>query len=138
MFSRSTIRERVPSALSFSGLGRTKQAHKDECDVNKIVRRFEKTGVLSHVAATQASYGDFSPIEYRDAVEMVMKAEQAFMDLPARVRARFGNDPGEFLAAAENPGMRAEFEALGLLEKAPGSVDIPNGDIDAGGGLATP
>lgn len=124
--------------LSFSGNGRTKQAHKDECDVNKIVKRFEKTGVLAHVAASQAAYGDFSPIEYRDAVEIVMKADQAFAELPARVRARFGNDPQAFLEACENPAFRDEFEALGLLDKAPESVEIPKGDIDAVGGLATP
>lgn len=136
MFHRSNGAAR--KGLSFSGNGRTKQAHKDECDVNKIVKRFEKTGVLAHTAATQAAYGDFSPIEYRDAVEIVMKADNAFYELPARVRARFGNDPQAFLEACENPAMRDELEALGLLDKAPVSVEPAVGGIDAGRGLATP
>lgn len=135
MFSRESIRARVPVTLSFSGLGRTKQAHKDECDVNKIVKRFEKTGVLAHVTAKQASYGDFSPIDYREAIEVVMKAEEAFSQLPASVRRRFDNDPAAFLEAAENPAFRDEFEALGLLEK-PVAVD-PKG-IDGGGLQASP
>jgi len=139
MFSRNHIRERVPVVLECNGLGRTKQAHKDECDINKIVSRFEKTGVLSHVAAEQAAYGDFSPIDYRDALDMVIKAEKAFADLPARVRARFNNDPGSFLEAAENPDMRDEFERLGLLNpKAPEGVKTGAAGVDAAGGLASP
>lgn len=146
MFSRNSIRERVPVVLECNGLGRTKQAHKDECDINKIVSRFEKTGVLSHVAAEEAAYGDFSPIDYRDALDMVIMAEKAFADLPARVRARFNNDPGSFLEAAEDPAMRDEFERLGLLNprlgllnpKAPEGVKTGEAGVDAVGGLASP
>jgi len=122
----------VHVGLSFSGNGRTKQAHKDECDVNKIVKRFEKTGVLAHTAARQAAYGDFSPIDYREAVEIVMKAEEAFSQLPAKVRYRFNNDPQAFLDACENPEYRDELEALGLIEK-PVGVEVAKGDVDAEG-----
>jgi len=118
--------------LSFSGNGRTKQAHKDECDVNKIVKRFEKTGVLAHTAAQQAAYGDFSPIDYREAVEIVMKADEAFSELPAKVRYRFNNDPQAFLEACENPAYRDELEALGLIEK-PVAVEDAKGVVDGEG-----
>lgn len=138
MFKRPFEGEPARVSISFNGLGRTKQAHKDECDVNLIVRRFEKTGVLAHAAAQQAQYGDFSPVDYREALDTVIAAERAFADLPAKVRQRFNNDPGEFLAAAENPDMRDEFIKLGLIDEAPKGVELPPGQIDAGGGLASP
>ena len=36
----------------FPEQGRTKQAFKDECDINNIMRRFETSGALPHMIVT--------------------------------------------------------------------------------------
>ena len=38
---------------------RTVQSFADSCDVNKILKRAQKTGTLSHIARYQPEYGDF-------------------------------------------------------------------------------
>ena len=41
------------------GPSRTKQAFKEECDVNNILRKYEKTGLITHVAAYKGRYEIF-------------------------------------------------------------------------------
>lgn len=96
---------------------RTKQSFKAECDINNIMRKFEKTGLIEHQARFQGRYGDFTnlPQSYHEAVNQVLEAEEMFMTLPAKVRAHFDNDPGSFLAAVDDPARREELVELGLL-----------------------
>lgn len=76
----------------------TKQSMKDECDINNIVAKYEKTGVLTHLNATQATYADVSELGgYRDALDKVRAAEEVFMALPSELRAKFDNDPAKYL-----------------------------------------
>lgn len=99
----------------------------EEADINTIVRRFGLTGQLPHdIRAPQ--YGDFTGInDYRDAMDVVLEADRAFMALPADVRARFGNDPAELVDFVSNEANRDEARKLGLLvpEKAkPDPVEV--------------
>lgn len=88
---------------------------KEECDINYILRRSQKTGVLEHVARGSAQYGDFDGMDYHTACNCVLEAESQFLELPARVREKFNNDPGAFLDFASNAENRAEMQKLGLL-----------------------
>ena len=95
--------------------GRTKQSMKDECDINLIMKKFEKTGILPEMIKENPQYGDFSePIEYRDALEIVRFAKEQFDSLSAKVRVRFDNDPEKFLEFATNPANAKEMVDLGL------------------------
>ena len=87
--------------------GRTKQAFKDECDVNKILRRAAKAGGLSHIQKHGAFYGDFAnaPQDLFQAREMLERGGQIFNDLPAEIRAEFGNDPLNFFEFANDPAL---------------------------------
>ena len=68
--------------------GRTKQAFKDECDVNQIMARYEKTGLITHLAKKQPVYLDVSEVgDYRDALEHVEQTREFFMGFPAKIRA---------------------------------------------------
>lgn len=98
----------------------TRESFKDECDVNNILRRFEKTGVVEHVRQTGGRYGDFTgAVTYHEALNQVLRAEEMFMSLPAKIRARFSNDPGEFLVFVEDPANADELVQLGLVRPAP-------------------
>lgn len=98
----------------------TKQASRDEVDVNKIMARFEKTGLMSHVNGDEPFYGDVS--EYsglQDALIKVQEANELFMGYPASIRERFDNDPVKFVEFFEDPANLQEAIELGLAVKRP-------------------
>jgi phage internal scaffolding protein len=123
--------------LIFPDQGVTKQSHKDECDVNQILARYERTGVVTHLAKGIPQFADVSQIgDYHSALEQVRQADEFFMGLPAKVRSAFDNDPALLLDAVHDPAQRDKLEKLGLLEIIP-VKDVDSGS-DATGVAATP
>lgn len=97
-------------------LSRTHQSFKEECDINNIVKKAEKAGFFPPQLEQQ--YGDFSdPVDFREAMELVLHAEEQFSSLPANVRARFGNSPEAFLEFATDANNAEELVRLGLATK---------------------
>jgi len=93
----------------------TQQQFKDESDINTIVKRFGITGQLP-APVRMPSYEDFSSVgDYQSALNAVRASGEAFMTLPAAVRARFGHEPGALLDFLENPANRDEAVKLGLV-----------------------
>lgn len=102
----------------------TKQSDKDVTDVNKIIARYKKTGLIDHVARGVAQYGDFTSVnEYQESLNRVMSAQQSFAGLPADVRARFDNDPGAFFEFATNPANHNALVDMGLAIAKPVKLD---------------
>lgn len=96
----------------------TEQHHKDGCDITKIVNQYDKTGLITHVNNATAEYGDFTEVnEYQESLTKVIKAQQAFDELPAHIRKKFANDPGEFFEFATDPKNQDEMYDLGLAIK---------------------
>lgn len=92
-----------------------KQGFKQDCDINAIMKRYRKTGVLDHVSRVAARYGDFSSVvEYREALDKVLEADNAFAALPAELRKRFDNEPAKLLEFMDNPANLKEAIELGL------------------------
>ena len=82
-------------------VSRTRQEFQDECDINVIMKRYEKTGVITHYSKREPQYVDFSDVpDFHTAMNVMQDAEAAFMTLPASVRKRFENDPQEFVKFA--------------------------------------
>jgi len=108
----------VRVAISFPHASRTKQAFVEESDINTIMKKYEKTGVLDpRLQRGPGSYGDFtSATDYHSSLNQVVAAQEAFYNLPSAVRAKFHNDPGEMLAWLENPKNDAEAIELGLRQ----------------------
>jgi phage internal scaffolding protein len=106
-----------------SGASRTKQSFAKACDINNIMKKYEKTGVLTHVVNSKGLYGDFTQAgDYHAALNSVKAAEENFMALPASIRNQFKNDPGLLLQAmekAQNGDKDAEkmLVKAGILEK---------------------
>lgn len=114
-----SIRNRFSTARQpqdFSGPGRTKQAFKDECDINQIMARYKKTGAITHYARYQGEYGFAPAVDFREALETVRRGGEMFSELPADVRRRFDNDPAKFLEFVQEPANAAEMADLGLRE----------------------
>lgn len=99
------------------GFGRTKQSFKDECDINNILKRFQKTGVLDFVNKHAAQYGDVIGADFQSAMNIIAQANSMFADLPAHLRTRFENDPAQFLDFVADEKNRPEALELGLLKQ---------------------
>lgn len=109
------MRERERVQIEFSGQGRTHQEHKDDCDINRIVKTFTRTGQVTHVNRSQPFFGDFTgPVELGEAIAAVGEARTAFQALPARVRHVSGNSPVHFLELMSDPEGRTILEEAGL------------------------
>lgn len=92
------------------------QSERDEVDINTIVRRFGLTGRLPEDVRLP-QYGDFTGVsDYQSALNAVIAADKAFMELPAEVRSEFGNDPQALVEACGDPEQRDRLKALGLLK----------------------
>lgn len=95
------------------------QSQKDDADINVIVERFGVTGQLPQVAQLPR-YEDFEEIfDYRTAMDAVVAADRCFKQLPAKIRARFGNDPQEFVEFCSNENNLPELRRMGLARPAP-------------------
>ena len=94
--------------------GPTEQHHKDAVDVNKIVSKFLKTGQITGTARVPR-FDDAPPVDFHSAMNIVVKAEQSFGELPSELRARFQNDPGQLLDFVADGSNYAEAVELGLI-----------------------
>lgn len=97
----------------------TKQSFKKECDINEIMKKFQTTGVIDHYAKRAPEFIDVPTIEYQDALQIVIDAEDNFAALPSSIRAKFHNDPAEYLQYVENPENLDEMRTLGLANPLP-------------------
>jgi len=111
-------------AISFPADTRTHQSFKDECDINAIVKKANKTGRLPELIKQNPKYGEFSTqVSYHDAMNIVAHANEQFEALPAHTRARFKNDPEHFLAFTSDPSNLPEMVKMGLATKRNNSND---------------
>lgn len=95
----------------------TEQAHKNQCDVNMIIAKYDKTGLISHTTRFEAQFGDMRGVDYKTALDKVLAAKNMFDDMPSHVRNRFNNNPEEFLTFFENEANRDEAIKLGLIDR---------------------
>nr|QJB20506.1 MAG: internal scaffolding protein [Microvirus sp.] len=99
---------------------RAQQHMRDECDINVMVERFTRTGEIPQAPVVPHPVDFDEVFDFQSAMNVVVEAQRSFDALPAKVRARFSNDPGEFLAFVHDPASQEEARALGLLApKAP-------------------
>lgn len=100
------------------------QQFKEESDINTILERFGRTGEVV-VPVRMPEYGDYTGVvDYHTAMNAVISAQASFDSLPAKVRARFDNDPGRFVEFCLDDNNRAEAIDLGLVP--PAQVEAPS------------
>lgn len=98
----------------------TRQEFADEADINNLMAKYEKTGILPTVNFKNPAFLDVSDVpDFQTALDFVAKAETAFMSLPARVRASFDNSAAQFINYAENPENLDQMRDWGLAPPAP-------------------
>lgn len=99
---------------------KTEQHHKERCDVNKIVSKYVRTGIIDHIKDRSGIYGDISGVEdFRGCLQKVQNVTNHFMSLPAEIRDKFSNNPAKFLDYLKDPKNYDEIVELGLAVPRP-------------------
>lgn len=105
---------RRPSTIDLGGETLTEQHHRDAANINSIVNKYNRTGLLP--VADGAFFGDVSNVNtYSDCLDLLRDSEEYFKSLPAIVRKRFGNSPEALCDFLLDSGNREEAAKLGLL-----------------------
>lgn len=99
---------------------KVEQAKKDACDINKIIKRAEKTGFIGDPLQKRKTpiFGDFQNVpDYQESLNRVIRMRNEFESLPADVRAKFKNDPANVIDFLADPKNKEEAIKLGLRAK---------------------
>lgn len=95
----------------------TKQSFRDQCDINQILKQYKTPAMLAQLLAQgrQGTYADLpDELDYQESMNTIIQAEAAFASLPSKLRNRFDNDPGQFLAFMSDPANKEQWYELGL------------------------
>lgn len=81
--------------------------------------RYQRTGVLGNplaVGGREPQFGDFTSVhDFHTAQNILAESTQLFEQLPAQLRKRFENDPGQMLEFLGDENNREEAIKLGLV-----------------------
>lgn len=119
----SPLRRRT--AHPVSGDSRTKQEFRDECDINRILSKFQRTGAMQHFAKYAPAYGDFNACDYQTAQNILLRARKMFDALPSNVRTLVSTPQG-FLEFVQNPANADKMAELGLKPTPPAPQRPPD------------
>lgn len=101
---------------------KTQQQFKDECNINNIINKFKQTGMVTHGNTKTPIYGDFSDHnDYHASLIKIQEAKEQFMELPAKIRHRFQNNPQKLIEFINNASNKAEAIELGIISS--GKID---------------
>lgn len=126
------------------GVSLTRQSFRDEADINKIIARFEKTGMTESLNSREPFYGDVSElVDYHACLNIVHEAQGLFNQMSAEIRNRFDNDPRKMIEFLDNPANLEEAISLGMAVRRPegggeSAVNAPGSTITAGTSVNTP
>lgn len=112
---RHSYSPQLRKQIQFNGQGRTKQEFKDESDINNIMARYMRTGLLDNVTSKLPQYADLDGQTFNDAMQIVAESKSLFEELPSKIRNEFENDPAKFLDFCHNPENRPRMAEMGLL-----------------------
>lgn len=112
---RHAYSDKLRIGIAFPEFTRAKQSFRDECDINLIMAKFAKTGVMTHVREQNRNYGFATSRDLREGLQLIAEADEMFNELPAGMREKFHNNPGEFLDFVGDEANRPEMASMGLL-----------------------
>lgn len=122
---RGAYSRNIPVRFTPEGDSRAKQSFKEECDINRIMARYEATGELPDMGEVAPQYLDVTGQDFQEHQNFIAGANTLFFELPSGLRARFENNPGLFLDFCSQEKNRPEMAELGLLRASPAPAPAP-------------
>lgn len=98
-----------------TGEGITEQSHKQECDMNYILKDYARTGFIKHANQNAGKYDDVTSVDFQTAMNTVANVKSMFEGLPSEVRAEFSHNPSNFLDYVQNPANTKVLADRGIL-----------------------
>jgi len=131
MMNRKELAELKPGERvkprTVTGPCRTKQEFRQEADINYIVAKYKKSGVLP--AGRRPELLQFADVTnvltFGQMMERVEAGKAAFNSLPPAIRSRFQNSPADLLAFLADESNREEAVKLGLVAAAVPAPSAP-------------
>lgn len=106
-------------SLKFKGpksKSRAQQNFRDDVNINTIMAKARKTGLMPRRVGE--TFLDLSAgYSYQDILDRVMSIDDKFAQLPAKIRTRFDNDPGQMLAFLSDQSNHGEAIELGFFDR---------------------
>ena len=120
--SYDPVEEHDHCGIEFTMPSLTVQDEKEETDINYIVSKYAdgQKGIMTLDLGDSSQYaylqfGDATlPGDYSTALELVSGVREEFYSLPAKVRAKFGHDPMNFIEQLNDPATLEYLQQQGL------------------------
>jgi phage internal scaffolding protein len=108
---------------------RVEQSHKDEVNINNIVRKHAgNLELITKVGQLQKFvFDDVTGNDFQESMNAIIKARDTFNNVPSEIRKRFGNDPAAFMDFVHNADNNNQLIEWGLMnppEPAPEPVQV--------------
>lgn len=111
----SRQRKRVSISEFSASLTPVQQHQANDVNINSLMAKYRVSQTMRQRKEAPV-FADFSNVsDYFDAQLQMQHAEELFMSLPAKVRFQHNNNPGNFLAWAENPDNLPELIKMGVV-----------------------
>jgi hypothetical protein len=114
------IRKRVTidcqKAIEEGEIVRVEQAHKDEVNINNIVKKHGLDMIAKTAAITPLQYWDDDPDnDFQEYMNKIAQGEQTFASLPSEVRREFDNNPAKYMDYVLNPDNKGKLIERGWM-----------------------
>ena len=108
---RNTYDREPVQVYQVPGLTMTEQNHARACDINTIMSKYLKTGVMTHIKQYEPTYGDVSELDYQNSMDLVARVKSEYHDLPAYVRKDIGGE-SQYLALMQTDEGVATLQSI--------------------------
>ena len=106
--------------------GMTRQEFANECEINNIMAKYQRTGLLDHINNHAPEYGDYDAVDFQTAMDTIKTGEAMFAELPSKARKYFNNNPAEFMEFVNDPDNVEKLHELGLTSKPVQAHETPD------------
>lgn len=106
-------------SIKFTQPSMTQQHFKDECDINRIIKRYQQTGVLGNPLepVPKPIYEDVSNLpSFEQSMQTVARTSEYFDSLPSEVRQQFNYNVSDFVRYISDPDNLAKFQQLASMD----------------------
>jgi hypothetical protein len=103
---------------------RVEQAHKDEVNINNIVKKHGIDLITKTSKLVELKFDDVTGNDFQEFANMMAKASSTFESLDSNTRREFDNDPVKYMDYVHNPENRDKLIERGWM-KAPDPGPVP-------------
>ena len=108
------IRNRVQLVIPEDEIIRVEQSHKDEVNINNIVKRHGLDLIAKTAALQQFQFDDNPNNDFQETMNAILKAQDSFSSVPSDIRKQFDNNPAQFMDFIHNPENQQQLIDWGL------------------------